>query len=266
MMSGLVGIKPAADHEEPSSPTDLPDGGVDTSRSRLRLVPSSSSVVESEEARLEKELIDQIRAEAEEVSFEEVEREAEEAVRMTQTIEAQQHTHHDAPNSPRLRGPSLSPLEEAMMSQSAGQEFELGSPGTPPSPSAIPRHQRLYGYERQHGAKSLQARATPKRAQPRNLNAAATDSQQVSVTSIPTPRSANRQSSLRSSQFETHSVPSTSSASKPKQKPTQKPTQKLWNTYGVSCMDVLLLRRQSMSPSPICFAQLKLLILKLLIL
>ena len=65
---------------EPSSPGDLPDGGVDTNRTRLRLVPSSSTEA-AREAEFEKELIDQIRAEAEEVSFEEVEREAEEAVR-----------------------------------------------------------------------------------------------------------------------------------------------------------------------------------------
>ena len=136
-----------------------------------------------------------------------------------ETIEVHQHTHHDAPKSPRLRGPSLSPLEEAMKSQVAGQELDPGSPGTPPSPSAIPRHQRLYGYERQHDAKNPQERATAKRAQTRNLNAAAMNSaQQATVTSIPTPRSAERRPTQRSI-CDAQNVPSTAQ-SKAKQKPT----------------------------------------------
>ena len=229
-MSGLVhtpGRPAAADHKEPSSPTDLPDGGVDTSRSRLRLVPSLSSAYESEEARLEKELIEQIRAEAEEVSFEEAEREAEEAVRTTQaggTIEIQQLVRHDTPKSPpRLRGPSLSPLEQAMRSQSGGDESDLGSPGTPPSPSAIPRHQRLYGYERQQGAKSPQARMVP-----RNQHTVTTGSVQKAVASKSTPLSVKGRQPPHRSQLGPPDVPRTAQpertpkASTPSSSPTSK--------------------------------------------
>ena len=234
----------APGHEEPSSPTDLPDGGVDSSRARLRLVPSSSNTVESEDARLEKELIDQIRAEAEEVSFEETEREAEreaeEAVRKaqaaTETGSSGASGRGAGKSPPRLRGPSLSPLEQAAkMSQSEDGESD---PGSPKSPSAIPRHQRLYEYEQQpppssptvsgssSSSASPKALALPKLQGKGVQNGGQTKAK--TTTSIPTPRSATRRQMKQQPQARTQPQPASSAAhprqqSQPHGKPKSKP-------------------------------------------
>ena len=111
------------------------------SRSGLRLVPAAETPAalryEEEELarRAEREIIESIRAEAEEMAFEEAEREAALAVQEDKKARVK---------SPRLRGPPPSPLEAQRDSESE----EPTPRSDPPSPSAIPRHQRLVGYER----------------------------------------------------------------------------------------------------------------------
>ena len=132
----------------------------------------------------------------------------------------------DTPKSPlQLRGPSLSPLEEAMKARFADDESDpTESPGTPPSPSAIPRHQRLYGYERQRDVSSPNSRNDPRRSKQRSSGARTTDGvQKASVNSpggIPTPRSAKRREPQKTSQYRPQVVPSTArSKSEPKPSP-----------------------------------------------